>query len=285
MDLSPLARNAVTVAISTSAALSSRFRSLTGLLTLLPGLAFAEPPSIPSPAAGELCLPAIAAAERDGKLPAHLLRSIAFVESGRTDPATGRTVPWPWTINVAGRGYFYDSKEEVITAVRGFQARGIRSIDVGCAQVNLMHHPSAFASLEEAFEPRTNTSYAARFLNSLYATTRSWPMAAAGYHSQTPNLGFGYARKVMAIWPGSARYGALPEPGRGPASRPAMDFSIYTPEFAAVSRRIDEDLMRGARRSRIVTDLQWINRPSEPVRLLPQGSRRVARRDLRQDPG
>ncbi|MBP0446344.1 transglycosylase SLT domain-containing protein [Roseomonas sp. SSH11] len=319
MKLGPFARNALSTALSASAAPSSRFRSLTGLLLLLPGLALADPPAPPSPAAGELCLPAIAAAERDHRIPAHLLRSIAFVESGRTDPATGRNVPWPWAINVGGRGYFYDSKEEVIEAVRGFQARGIRSIDVGCAQINLMHHASAFASLEEAFDPQSNTKYAARFLSSLHRTTRNWPMAAAGYHSQTPNLGFGYARKVMAIWPNSARYGTLPMPmpipgadagiqaipvpsiytpefaavsrridenlsrgrrtrtGTGTGTRPSAAPNVYTPEFAAVSRRIDEDMRRRGRRTRIVTDLEGLDRASEPLR--------VARRDFRQDPG
>lgn len=235
---------------------------------------------MPGGAGGELCLPAIAAAERTGNLPTHLLRSIAFVESGRIDPATGRAVPWPWAINVAGTGYFYDSKAAAIAAVQGFQARGIRSIDVGCAQVNLMHHATAFDSLESAFDPQTNASYAARFLNELRRATGTWPLAAAGYHSRTAEVGIAYARKVMNIWPGSARYGSLPA-AAGPANafarvRDSADYSLLTPEFAATARRIDQDRAQGP---------GWIQRPSEPAAVLPPGSRRTARRDLRDLPG
>ena len=62
-----------------------------------------------------------------------------------------------------GRGHFYDSKAEAVAAVRAMQARGIQSIDVGCGQINLMHHPDAFANLELAFDPQANATYAARF--------------------------------------------------------------------------------------------------------------------------
>jgi hypothetical protein len=251
------------------------------ILVLLPGLAAAEPAA---PAAGQLCLPAIAVAEREGRLPAHLLRSIAQVESGRLDPVTRRPVPWPWAINVAGTGHYFETKEAAVAAVRGFLANGIRSIDVGCAQVNLMHHPAAFASLEQAFDPQSNASYAARFLNSLYRTTRSWPLAAAGYHSMTPALGIPYARRVMAMWPGSSRHGTLPEPSPD-ADAPVSDYSAYTPSFAAVARRIDAARQRAAPAADLPPGPVWINRPPEPVRVLPRGSRAVARGDGVRNPG
>ena len=84
--------------------------------------------------------------------------------------------------------------------MRASQARGVRSIDVGCLQVNLMHHPHAFASLKQAFDPKANVDYAARFLRDLFDQTGSWPQAAARYHSATPALGAAYRRKVLAAW-------------------------------------------------------------------------------------
>ncbi len=104
--------------------------------------------------------------------------------AGRTP--TARSTPWPWTINVEGEGHIYNSKAEVIAAVRGYQAHGVRSIDVGCMQVNLMYHPDAFASLDQAYDPAANAVYAAHFLNELYATTHNWQQATALYHSATP---------------------------------------------------------------------------------------------------
>jgi hypothetical protein len=146
----------------------------------------------------ELCQRAVAQAERKAGLPPRLLDAISKVESGRRDPQGGFGA-WPWTINVAGQGYFYGSKEEAIAAVKDFQAHGFDSIDVGCLQINLHHHPEAFASLEDAFDPTANASYGARFLNSLFDRLHGWTEATAAYHSLTPELGQDYARRVIAI--------------------------------------------------------------------------------------
>ncbi len=159
-------------------------------------------PSLPSsiPAASALCRSAILAAEHAVHLPDRLLDAIAVVESGRRDPVSGTVYPWPWTINVEGVGHFYESKAEVIAAVRDFQAHGARSIDVGCMQINLLQHPTAFASLDQAFDPVINADYGARFLLQLFNETNAWPGAAAAYHSRTPDIGADYARKVLAAW-------------------------------------------------------------------------------------
>ena len=154
--------------------------------------------SIPAPSA--LCRAAILQAERGGHVPDRLLDAIAVVESGKRDPVSGAVYPWPWTINAEGVGHWYDSKAEAIAAVQALQARGVRSIDVGCMQVNLSFHPEAFASLDMAFDPMTNAAYGARFLQQLYNQTNAWPLAVAAYHSFTPDLGAEYARKVLAAW-------------------------------------------------------------------------------------
>ncbi len=186
-----------------------------------------------------LCQNAFAAEERSAGVPPQLLRAIGLVESGRADPATGRTTSWPWTINVAGVGYFYPSRSEAVAAVMQFRAAGVQSIDVGCLQVNLLHHPAAFASLDQAFNPQTNVKYGASFLAALYRETGNWPLATAAYHSRTPELGQKYARRVMASWPLADRYGVLPEIGRKGAGLP--DLRAYTPEFASRLRQAAAD--------------------------------------------
>ena len=176
------------------------------LAIALPGIGRASVPMRgPDPASspGVLCLNATVNAERSARLPPRLLDAIALVESGRRD-AQGVLMPWPWTINVQGVGHFYDSKAEAIAAVQQFQAQGIRSIDVGCMQINLMYHADAFTSLDQAFDPQSNSLYAATFLTQLYNQTGSWPKAAAAYHSQTPDVGIDYQRHVMALWPEGA---------------------------------------------------------------------------------
>src|SRR5215472_4347751 len=139
----------------------------------------AEPPW---PAEKADCTGAIATAERSGDIPAGLLAAIGRIESGRPDPIGGAVLPWPWTIDAGGAGRFFASKAEAIAATEALKARGASSIDVGCLQVNLMHHPAAFLTLEEAFDPLANALYAARFLRLLFSQTGDWPAAVAAYH-------------------------------------------------------------------------------------------------------
>jgi len=175
-------------------------------------LGWGLPPASPH----DLCKTAIAVAERAVGVPAGLMGAIGVVESGRRDP-TGTMSAYPWTINAEGVGSFYSSKTEAIAAVVALRAQGVRSIDVGCMKVNLMHHGTAFATLEEAFDPGANARYAATFLQRLLTQTGSWPAATAGYHSLTPELGEPYARRVLAVWrlaPPADTLTALAEPNR-----------------------------------------------------------------------
>jgi|SRR4051812_6697368 len=175
---------------------------------------------------GFQCRAAIIAAERGTKIPQSLLSAIARVESGRPDPATGQIQPWPWTINAEGQGMVFATKAEAIATVLRLQAQGIRSIDVGCMQVNLMHHPQAFASLEEAFDPAANARYAARFLTELFTRTGTWQTAAQFYHSATPERGEAYGRLVLAAWPEEAR--------RAGTVRLAMAYGWFPPTHPRV---------------------------------------------------
>lgn len=176
-----------------------------------------------------LCRAAINAAEQRHGIPAGLLLAIGVVESGRRDAATGARLPWPWTINAEGEGRHFDSKEEAVAWVRAAQSDGTRSIDTGCMQVNLRHHPDAFASLEQAFDPASNADYAARFLKALRdgPAAGDWMRAVGYYHSQTPDLAEPYRQQVQDVLAGRtsptgspAEVAAVPSPGLPIASLP-----------------------------------------------------------------
>ena len=138
--------------------------------------------------------------EQNQAIPVHLLAAISTTETGRYHAGLGMALPWPWTINVEGKGYYYGSKAEAIAATQKFLRDGKRSIDVGCMQVNLKHHPKAFGNLNEAFDPATNVAYAARFLKSNYNEMGNWIQAAASYHSRTSHLGRSYLVRVEKNW-------------------------------------------------------------------------------------
>ncbi|MES2710795.1 MAG: lytic transglycosylase domain-containing protein [Pseudomonadota bacterium] len=193
------------------------------LLLLIPALLAAAPAAHAQTAEqGQLCRAGIRAAEASAGIPAHLLMAIGRAESGRADPATGVFHPWPWTINAEGRGSFFPDRAAAIAAVRQLQSQGVRSIDIGCMQINLRHHPNAFTSLEEAFDPVANTRYAARFLSELRTELGDWNRASAAYHSRTPENGSRYQARVAELWAQESRSPAPvgPAPALAAAPRP-----------------------------------------------------------------
>lgn len=181
------------------------------------------------------CRAAIAIAEVEAGLPGGLLGAIARTESGRRDPATGQVEPWPWALNVEGAGFHANSRAEGIAHIGAWQARGSRSIDVGCMQINLMHHPAAFASLEAALDPLANARYAARFLRELHQRAGGdWGQAIARYHSATPERGEAYRQRVQAQIGG----GGIPATpiAAGTALEPRVSIPVFTPQAFAVIR-------------------------------------------------
>ena len=176
----------------------SAMKSATCALLLFAASATVQ--AAPRPDPSTQCEQAIRDAEAMGHTPAGMLAAVGQVESGRPEPRTGRMRPWPWTIDADGAGQFFATKAEAVAAVVALEAAGVRSIDVGCMQVNLMHHPEAFASLDQAFDPVSNAAFAARFLRELYRRTRAWPKAIAAYHSDTPDIAGDYQRRVMVTW-------------------------------------------------------------------------------------
>lgn len=179
--------------------------------------ALAAPVLVPDPAwlvaQSTQCEAAIAAAEVQYAMPKGLLGSIAKVESGRPITAMRDVRAWPWTINADGQGLFLDSKAAAIAWVKQAQVSGHKYIDVGCMQVDLPMHPTAFRSLEEAFDPVANTDYAARYLRSLQVEAHGdWNVAVGLYHSHTPDLAAEYRNRVAAVGAGILSGIGGPEP-------------------------------------------------------------------------
>jgi hypothetical protein len=203
----------------------------------LPSLALLLAALLAAPAAsagdGELCAGAIRRVEAGTALPAGLLAAVALSESGRRDPEGRRAVAWPWTVNNAGDGRYFDSKAEAIAHVEALRRKGERNIDVGCLQINLKHHPTAFASLEEAFTPSSNVAYGASFLLSLHRETGSWARAVERYHTADAVRGQAYRERVYDRWqdvrlaeavgpaaPAAPAEAGAVEPAAGPAVFP-----------------------------------------------------------------
>ena len=133
-------------------------------------------------------------------LPKYLLQTISIKESERWIPEKKEIYAWPWAVTSGFESNYYPSKKQAINAVRSLQAKNIKNIDVGCMQINLKYHPKAFKSLEEAFDPTSNITYATKFLKKLYKKNKSWKKAISFYHSSTPKLSQKYLIKIENIW-------------------------------------------------------------------------------------
>jgi hypothetical protein len=172
------------------------------LLAIAPLLLRHAAAQLPPPEAQ--CDQAAAAAEQQYALPPGILAAIGRVESNRLDPRSNTAHPWPWTVNAAGAGAMLPTREAAVAWVQAIQQRGVQSIDVGCFQVNLLHHPDAFPTLQVAFDPQANALYAGRFLLELRRRTGNWDAAIMAYHSADVVRGAPYRDQVLAAWNGAA---------------------------------------------------------------------------------
>ena len=185
--------------------------------------------------AWNLCRLETARTERRTAIPRHLLTAISLAESGRPDDVNGVNVAWPWTVTSGGQGRFFDTKAEALAEVEILMTQGVRNIDVGCMQVNLFYHGGAFETLDEAFDPRANTTYAATYLKTMHAATGDWTEAAGYYHSTTPERNGPYKEKVLTFW---RRQGGGPGGGTAVAARtPGTKAKRFIPiDYARMAR-------------------------------------------------
>ncbi|WP_193140383.1 MULTISPECIES: lytic transglycosylase domain-containing protein [unclassified Meridianimarinicoccus] len=144
------------------------------------GAAVARRADAPPP---DLCERAAHKAARTTGVPVQVLLAISLTETGRKQ-ASGFG-PWPWTLNIAGEGFFFDTPAAALARAERSLRSGQTSFDVGCFQVNYRWHGDAFASLAEMLEPDRNALYAAQFLAALFAESGDWTVAAGHYHSRT----------------------------------------------------------------------------------------------------
>jgi hypothetical protein len=137
-----------------------------------------------------LCLAAAVDAAQTTGVPYEVLLAVAVVETGRD------ARPWPWTVNVAGDGQWFDTKDAAEAHAQQVLNQGLTNLDVGCFQLNIRWHSKGFGSLSDMLDPNLNAGYAAEFLAGHYAETGGWAAAAAAYHSATPE----HAERYRALF-------------------------------------------------------------------------------------
>ncbi|MBY4898647.1 transglycosylase SLT domain-containing protein [Cupriavidus sp. AU9028] len=116
---------------------------------------------------------------------------IAMNESGY------RGRPWPWTLNVAGRGMYFSTRGEAHATIQSLLAQGRSDFDVGLMQVNWRYHGHRFRSPWEALSPATNIRVAEDILAENFRRSGSASKAVAWYHNANPERGMPYFHRFM----------------------------------------------------------------------------------------
>ena len=146
----------------------------------------------------DICSEIIKQTEIELKIPENLLLSIALTESGRK--VGNNFFPWPWSINVKGKGYFLKNKQQLISFAKNNLEKKIKNFDLGCMQINYYYHGHKFKNITNMIEPKTNVTWAGKFLISLKAKHKTWDEAISRYHSNTKWRKKQYLAKVMNNW-------------------------------------------------------------------------------------
>ncbi|MFC3118839.1 transglycosylase SLT domain-containing protein [Jhaorihella thermophila] len=170
---------------------------LAGLLVAMLAAIIAPAEAAPDARTRAVCDRAANRAARQYGVPADVMLALTRTETGRAGP--DGLYPWPWTVNLQGKGFWFDSAEEVRAFVRRSIRRGALSFDVGCFQINYKWHGDAFASVEDMIDPWKNATYAARFLAELHRELGDWTQAAGAYHSRTARHAKRYVRRFERI--------------------------------------------------------------------------------------
>lgn len=143
-----------------------------GVLFALSLPALANPPRIP---------PAYQLIATEEGVPPAILYVVSLAES-RAKLRSGKSQPWPWTLNIEGKGYRFLTRDE------GHQALLVaiskkQTVDVGLGQVNWQWHRGRLGDPWQAFEPYFNLRLAATILREQSAQCGTWWCAAGRYHA------------------------------------------------------------------------------------------------------
>jgi hypothetical protein len=134
-------------------------------------------------------------------IPQSIIYAVALTESGKHVLSTGVFRPWPWTLNVAGQGFYFDSKQDAWQALRDWLQTGRRSIDIGLMQINWRYHQDKLGSPWQALDPYHNLRVGAEILQGCYTTRKDWWASIGCYHSPSnTQKAEQYIVRVLSKW-------------------------------------------------------------------------------------
>lgn len=121
---------------------------------------------------------------RTYSIPPKIFFAIALTES-RKRIYGKKVMPWPWTLNVEGRGYRYKNRKQAWVALTKFLTQN-KIVDIGLMQVNWRYHGEKLKTPWLALDPYHNMRVSAKILSRCYKNKGNWWVCVGRYHSPGP---------------------------------------------------------------------------------------------------
>ncbi len=120
------------------------------------------------------------AAQRAG-IPSAVLYAVALQESGIQ--RSGRIVPWPWSLNVAGQARRFATRAQACEGLmQALRHTPPTRIDAGLGQINLGYQQQRFTHPCDLLDPYRNLAIAADILREQHSPDEDWLLAIGRYH-------------------------------------------------------------------------------------------------------
>lgn len=131
--------------------------------------------------ASEIPPPAYHLAIQGTDVPAVVLYAIALQESGAL--IRGALIPWPWTLNFAGKPLRFARRDTACDALLlALHEAGAKAVDAGLGQINMGWNGEHFSHPCDALDPYRNLAVATALLEQHKNTNNTWIDAAGLYH-------------------------------------------------------------------------------------------------------
>jgi len=115
----------------------------------------------------------------------------------------GRIQPWPWTLNIDGKGYYFSNYHKALLAAIKAHRNGAEKLGIGFGQIEWKYHKDRFdKNIAAALHPRRNIKVVCEILVEAWSSKRvkTWEDAIAYYHRPVlDNIARKYAEKVLAL--------------------------------------------------------------------------------------
>ncbi|KZN63373.1 hypothetical protein N478_03730 [Pseudoalteromonas luteoviolacea S4060-1] len=112
----------------------------------------------------------------------------------------GKPQPWPWTLNVNGKGYWFDSYQEALIKANSALKNKVSKLGIGLGQIEWKFHKHRFdGGLAQALKPKENIKVVCSILNEgrKAGIENSFELAAYYHRPIRDQIAFDYAEKVF----------------------------------------------------------------------------------------